>query len=74
MIKLKQLLSENIGDLPICFDTEHGELDREESHGRDIETMGGLSVEYYICPICNARYEYVYDSLNGNSLCLYGAS
>lgn len=45
------------------------ELDCEEAGRRDTETMGGHSVEYFICSKCGQRYELIIDPLDGNSLC-----
>ena len=36
----------------------------------DGETMGGYSVEYYICPECGAKHQYIFDNLDGNRLSL----
>ena len=47
--------------LPICPDC--GEpLDCDSADGRDTETMGGYSVDYYCCEKCDSKWEYI----NGN--------
>lgn len=53
----------------ICF-YDSTPLDMDDAGKRDTETMGGLDVDYYICPKCNTKYSYTLDSLDGNSLCV----
>jgi hypothetical protein len=43
-------------DRPTCFEPCGSELVYEDSAGRDTETMGGLSVEYFACPKCGQKY------------------
>lgn len=45
-------------------------LHYDSDNDGDTETMGGHSVEYYICPNCNTKHQYILDSLDGNSLSL----
>jgi len=48
--------------MPYCKECKR-ELDCEDTNGRDLETMGGLSVEYYVCEECNIPYELIGDNL-----------
>lgn len=51
----------------LCF-YDGTPLNVDNSNGRDTETMGGLSVEYYVCPKCHTRYSYTLNPIDGNSL------
>jgi hypothetical protein len=44
--------------LPLCPDCSI-QMDHEPANGRDDETMGGLSVEYFKCDNCKERFEVI---------------
>lgn len=58
LIKLREtVLNESDRDFK-CQDCGQP-LSGDSSRGRDGETMGGLSVDYYYCEKCNQPYELI---------------
>lgn len=49
-------------DIPYCPDCNTNTLQCEGTKGRDTETMGGDSVEYFYCIKCRGQFE----EINGN--------
>lgn len=43
---------------PLCRDCG-AELSYDDSNGRDRETMGGFSVNYFICDKCGEKWELI---------------
>lgn len=49
-------------NLPLCPDCG-AQMDYERASGRDLETMGGYSVEYFKCEDCKEHYEVINDNV-----------
>lgn len=51
-----------IDNQPLCPDCNM-QMDYDSSNGRDTETMGGYSVEYFKCQDCKSDYEVINDNI-----------
>ena len=68
-MKYLKKFNESIDDELKCIDCGE-DLHCDSDNDGDRETMGGDSVEYYICPKCGAKHRYILDTLDGNGLSL----